>query len=214
MNDQAILLQRNARGKPEGPYEDTDRVTAQGTDVSLFEDDDGTVCWLVGQGWIAKVKPDFSGLEAQPQLLRGAPFESGKHGKFDMPSPHAPRYLGMAGAYVFKGESVYYLTGAHVRDRIGVGCYDPFIAFSETLMGPYRSPHIMIAHGGQSTVFKGADDRWWVRFGERDRRAIFRDRPAILPLRFSNAVQCGKYSKTPFRANLARSSRSSLSGPK
>jgi hypothetical protein len=65
-------------------------------------------------------------------------------------------------------------------------------------MGPYSSPHVMIAHGGQSTVFKGPDDRWWATFGGRDSRAIFQDRPAILPLQFSNAVQYGKYTKTPF----------------
>jgi hypothetical protein len=94
--------------------------------------------------------------------------------------------------------SVYYLVGAHVRDRLGVGCYDTFVAFSETLMGPYSSPHLMIAHGGQTTVFQGPDDRWWATFGGRDSRAIFQDRPAILPLRFSNAVQYGRYTKTPF----------------
>jgi xylan 1,4-beta-xylosidase len=102
MNGQGTGLLKSKTGKPEGPYEDMGRFTGEGTDASLFEDDDGSCYWLVGQGWIAKVKPDFSGLEAQPQLLRCAPFESGKHGKFDMPSPHAPRYLGMAGAHMFK----------------------------------------------------------------------------------------------------------------
>ena len=198
MNGQGTGLLKSKTGKPEGPYEDLGRFTGEGTDASLFEDDDGAVYWLIGQGWIAKVKPDFSGLETQPQLLRCAPFESGKHGTFDMPSPHAPRYLGMAGAHLFKEDGVYCLMGAHVRDRIGVGCYDTFVAFSETLMGPYSSPHVMIAHGGQSTVFKGPDDRWWATFGGRDSRALFQDRPAILPLRFSNAVQYGKYTKTPF----------------
>lgn len=198
MNGCGTGLLKSATGKPEGPYQDLGRFTADGTDASLFQDDDGSLYWLVGEGWLAKLKPDCSGLAAQPQLLRCASFEPGSHGASTIHTPHAPRYLGMAGAHLFKENGVYYLVGAHVRDRIGVGCYDTFVAFSQALIGPYSSPHLMIAHGGQSTVFKGPDDRPWATFGGRDCRAVFRDRPAILPLEFGTGVQYGKGSKIPF----------------
>ena len=70
MNAQGTGLLKSTTGKPEGPYEDLGRFTGQGTDASLFVDDDGTGYWLVGQGWLAKLKPDWTGLAEHPQLLR------------------------------------------------------------------------------------------------------------------------------------------------
>jgi hypothetical protein len=43
MNDQAILLQKSASGKPEGPYEDFTVLATRGGYPSLFIDDDMSV---------------------------------------------------------------------------------------------------------------------------------------------------------------------------
>ena len=164
MNAQGTGLLKSTTGKPEGPYKDLGRFTGQGTDASLFVDDDGTGYWLVGQGWLAKLKPDWTGLAEHPQLLRCVPFPAIPHGGHEMSSTHAPRYLGRAGAHLFKTNGRYYLIGAAVRDRLGVGCYDTFVACADKITGPYNSPNLMIAHGGQTTVFKGPDDQWWATF--------------------------------------------------
>lgn len=198
MNGQGTGLLKSKTGKPDGPYEDMGRFTGQGSDASLFVDDDGSVYWVLGQGWIAKVKGDFTGLESKPRLLRCASFPANRHGSFEMESTHGPRYLAMAGAFLFKENNTYYLVGAHVRDRIGLGCYDTFVAFSDNLNGPYSEPHLMIAHGGQSTVFKGPKKQWMATFSGRDSRAVFRDRPAVLPIEFTNKVLYGRYTKTLF----------------
>jgi hypothetical protein len=209
MNGQNILLQKSAAGNPEGPYDDFAYLATRGGHPSLFVDDDpttpagsgaagGTGYWVVGQGWLAKLKPDWTGLAERPQLLRCAPFPAIPHGVHEMASPHAPRYLGAAGAHVFKADGRYYLIGAAVRDRIGVGCYDTFVAFADKLTGPYGSPHLMIPHGGQTTVFKGPDQQWWATFAGRDSRAVFRDRPAMVPLEFGTDVLYGRATKSPF----------------
>ena len=198
MNAQGTGLLRSQSGKPEGPYEDLGRFTGQGTDASLFVDDDGTGYWLVGQGWLAKLKPDWTGLAEHPQLLRCEPFPTNPVGAHSMSATHAPRYLGAAGAHLFKKDGKYFLIGASVRDRIGVGCYDTFVAFADKITGPYSSPLLMIPHGGQTTVFKGPDDKWWATFSGRDSRAVFRDKPAMVPLEFANDVQYGRATKVPY----------------
>ena len=192
MNAQGTGLLKSKTGKPEGPYEDLGRFTAQGTDASLFVDEGDSAYWLVGQGWLAKLKPDWTGLAEEPRLLRCAPFPSNPVGAQTMASTHAPRCLGMAGAHLFKANGKYWLTAAAVRDRIGVGCWDTFVAGSDALEGPYSEPQLMIPHGGPTTVFQGLDNAWMATFSGRDRRAVFRDRPAIVPLVFDAAVLYGR----------------------
>ena len=60
-------LLKSTTGKPEGPYIDMQPAERLGDeiDASLFEDDDGAVCFLWHSGKIARLKPDMSGL-AEP----------------------------------------------------------------------------------------------------------------------------------------------------
>ena len=208
MNAQGTGLLKSTTGKPEGPYEDLGRFTGQGTDASLFVDDDGTGYWLVGQGWLAKLKPDWTGLAEHPQLLRWAPFPAIPHGGHEMSSTHAPRYLGTAVTHLFKTDGRYYLIGAAVRDRLGVGCYDTFVACADQITGPYSPPNLMIAHGGQTTVFKGPDDQWWATFGGRDSRAVFATARRSCCWSSTSTVLYGRATK---RRSLARRPASSPS---
>ncbi len=198
MNAQGTGLLKSSSGRPEGPYEDLGCITEQGSDASIFLDDDGTAYWLVGQGWIAPMNADRTALAEHPRLLRVAPFPAQERGAHAMESPHAPRYAGMAGAHLFKANCRYWLTAADVRDRIGVGCYDTFVAGADDVMGPYSSPNQMIAHGGQTTVFPGPDGTLYATFSGRDSRAVFRDRPAVVPLVFDNSVLYGRAAPDPF----------------
>lgn len=182
MNGQGTGLLKSSSGTAAGPYEDLGQITAEGSDASIFVDDDDTVYWVVGQGFIAPMKDDCTALAAKPTLLRPAPWEPVKHAGHKMPFTQAPRTIGVAGAQVFQHGGRYWLMGAQIRDRIGVGCYDTFICGADSLIGPYDQAYLMINHGGQSDVFIGPDDQLWATFGGRDRKAIFQDRPAILSL--------------------------------
>ena len=198
MNHQGTGLLRSTTGKPEGPYRDVGRITEQGTDASLFEDDDGSVYWVVGRGFIARMKPDMSGLAEAPRLLRPTFFPPLPHAGHTMRATQAPRYLGQAGAFLFKAEGRYWLTAAAVRDRLGVGCYDTFVAGSDNVYGPYDEPKLMIAHGGQTTVFEGPQGRLYATFAGRDSRAVFRDRPAAVPLIFRSERLYAQTPSPPF----------------
>lgn len=198
MNAQGTGLLKSTSGKPEGPYEDLGRITEQGTDASLFVDDDGSVYWVVGQGFVARMKPDCSGLAEAPRLLRPAFFPPLTHGEHTMRATQAPRTLGQAGAFLFKAEGRYWLCAATVRDRLGVGCYDTFVAGSDALMGPYDEPKLMIPHGGQTTVFRGPGGSLHATFAGRDSRAVFRDKPGIVPLIFSPHRLYGQTQSKPF----------------
>ncbi len=200
MNGQGTGLLRSTTGKPEGPYEDLGQFTAEGTDASIFVDDanGGAAYWVMGQGWMARLKDDLSGLAEAPRLLRCAPFPSIPHGGHEpMDSTHAPRYAGTAGAFLFKANNRYWLMAAAVRDRIGVGCYDTFVAGSDKLEGPYTEPLVAVPHGGQTTVFQGPGDAWFATFSGRDSRAAIRDKPAIVPLEFGLENTYGKRPPAP-----------------
>ncbi len=194
MNAKGTGLLKSTTGKPEGPYQDLGRITQDGTDASLFIDDDGTAYWVVGQGWIAKMQPDLSGLAEPLLLIQPAPFPTSKlHGsKYALSSTHSPRTLGLAGAHLFKANGRYWLTAATVRDRMGVGCWDTYVSGADSLDGPWDEPLLMVPHGGQTTVFKGPDDKLFATFAGRDSRAAVRDKPTAVPLVFSADVLYGQ----------------------
>lgn len=211
MNAQGTGLLRSGTGKPEGPYVDLGRMTAQGTDASIFLDEaaeggKAVAYWLVGQGWVARMTPDHTGLAEHPRLLRCAPWPALKHGRHLMSSTHAPRYAGLAGAHMVRANGRYWLITAAVRDRLGVGCYDTFVCGADRIDGPYGPPRLMIPHGGQTTVFPGPDrskgpgqgSTLYATFCSRDSRAVFRDRPAVLPLIFDSEVLYGRSPAKPF----------------
>jgi beta-xylosidase len=191
MNGQGTGLLKSTSGKAAGPYVDLGRFTEQGSDASIFVDEDGVAYWVVGQGWIARMTDDRSGLSEHPKLLRCADYPKIDHGSIRLSATHAPRYPGLAGAHLFKTNGRYWLAAAAVRDRIGVGCYDTFVVGADSIIGPYGEPHLMIPHGGQTTVFEGPDGRLLATFAGRDSRAVFRDRPAIVPLEFTGEVLYG-----------------------
>lgn len=195
MNGQGTGLLRSRSGKPEGPYEDLGRITEGGTDASIFVDDDGSVYWVVGTGWIAKMKDDLSGLAEPLRLLRPGSFPVG-HKKPSGGDTYSPRTLGQGGAHVFKANGRYWVAAAHIRDRMGVGCYDTFVMGADSLDGPFSDPMLMVPHGGQTTVFEGPDGKLHATFSGRDSRAVFQDRPAAVPLVFNGTVLYGRGKQT------------------
>jgi len=192
MNGQGTGLLRSTSGRPEGPYEDMGRITEYGSDASVFVDDDGSAYWVMGAGWIGKMKEDLSGLAEPLQLLQPGYFPTTRHHAPTSGKTYSPRVLGQTGAHLFKAEGRYWMSAAQVRDRMGVGCYDTFVMGADSLDGPFSDPMLMVPHGGQTTVFEGPDGEWHATFSGRDSRAVFRDRPAAVPLVFSSDVLYGR----------------------
>ena len=68
------FILRSTTGKPEGPYENIegneDKAIFPNIDGSLFEDTDGTVYFVGHNHYIARMKPDMSGLAEEIKTLK------------------------------------------------------------------------------------------------------------------------------------------------
>lgn len=181
LEPQGTGLLRSTTGEPAGPYEDLGLITTDGHDASLFEDDDGSVYWVFGGGWIARMKDDLSGLAEEPRLVQPA-----------TPNANTPGgeilQVGTAGAFMFKRDGTYHLLAAGIHGRIGVPCYDTFVATAASLDGPWSQRKVAVAHGGQSTMFEGPDGQWYATFSGVDSRAALRERAAVVPVDWVGSV--------------------------
>ena len=179
MNRQGTGLLRSTTGQAEGPYEFHARVTTRGGDASMFEDDDGAVYWLFDEGWIARMEDDLSGLAERPRLLQPGP-----QGHLE----DWPLEMGSGGTFLFKRDDIYYLMAAERHARLGVPCHDTFVAWSKDIYGPYSRRVVSVAHGGHTTVFRDGEGSYYATMSGNDSRARFRDRPAVVPLEWADAV--------------------------
>ncbi len=177
------LLESTSR-RPEGPYEDVGLITTDGQDASLFVDDDQTVYWVFAGGWIARMRDDMTGLAEEPRLLR--PFDGSE--TVNGPGGQALQ-VGTGGAFLFRRDGKYHLLAAGIHGRIGVPCYDTFVAVGDSVYGPYGPRLLAVAHGGQATMFEGPDGQWYSTFNGVDSRAALRDRPAIVPVDWVTTVK-------------------------
>ncbi|MFN3681660.1 MAG: family 43 glycosylhydrolase, partial [Nitrospira sp.] len=176
-------LLKSRSGRPEGPYEDVGLITKCGQDASLFVDDDGSVYWVFGGGWIARMNDAMTALAEKPWLIQ----------------PYDPRpglspggqilQVGQAGAFLFKKDGIYHLLAAGIHGRLGVPCYDTWVATAKSLRGPWSRRKLAVPHGGQSTMFEGPDGQWYATFSGVDSRAALRERPAIVPVDWVESIR-------------------------
>jgi hypothetical protein len=161
-----ITILRSTSGKAEGPYEiaiKPDEPLSTGIDASLFQDDDGTVYSLYGGGWIAKMKPDMSGLAEPYRHITSA----------------SGREVGFEGVYLFKTNGRYYLTCA---DFV-LGEYNTYIATATSLNGPWSERYLAVPHAGHANFFRDKNGRWWSTFFGNDRNSPFSAKPGIVPMK-------------------------------
>lgn len=180
MNGFGSGLLASETGKAEGPYKDRGRICRSGSDPSMFEDADGKVYWVWGDGWIARMTEDLTGLAESPRPLEVTPEVEG--GSW-------PLRIGSGGAFIFKApapglnEGEYHLIGYETIPRMGPApCRDTFIATAPSVYGPYSRRDVLVPHGGQATVFEGPDGQLCATFSGVDPWAAVRDKPAIVPL--------------------------------
>ncbi len=241
MNNEGTGLLKSVTGKPEGPYEAWAHITLSGGHPSMFQDDPNEqgvrpVYWLFGNCMLARLTPDLRSLAESPQWLRTC---------HQAPTAYAVEKLGATlfrdypltvgdhGAFLFKNRGRYYLTAARRTNRFNAACHDTFVAWSDTLSGPYSEPTLMVPHGGCATVFQGpptsavsrfyypqqthylhyvaesakskkimdtaqSDAPWYATFCGDDSRAIFRDRPAFIPLEWTGPERWEKWEAQCF----------------
>ena len=160
-----ITILKSTTGKAEGPYEiaiKPDQPLSGGIDASLFQDDDGTVYSLYGGGWIARMKPDMSGLAEPYHHLASA----------------SGREIGFEGVYLFKDHGRYYLSAA---DFV-LGEYNTYIATATSLASPWSERYLAVPHAGHGNFFRDKNGRMWSTFFGNDRHSPYHAKPGIVPM--------------------------------
>ena len=181
-------LLRSQSGKPEGPYASVntpDAPLTSGIDASLFEDDDGSVYFVYGSGYIAKMKPDLSGLAEKPERLRCVPADTDpEHHHPQRPcKPGELDHVGFEGAFLFKRHGRYYLSCAErYYER-----YSCMTAESATLRGPYSARYVSVPYAGHNTFFEDFQGRWWSTIFGNDPQAPVQKQPGLIPVEFDPA---------------------------
>jgi len=176
-----IAILRSRTGRPEGPYINTlvaDRPLAEGTDPTLFEDDDGSVYFSYGGGaYVAKMEDDLSTLaEPYHRIELAGPDHNAAH--------HAAKCsrndLGHAGVVLFRANGKYYLGAADDYE----GRYSTCLAVSDRVYGPYHMRHETVAGGGGTSFFQDRDRNWWSGYFGNDASAPFREKPGVVRVEF------------------------------
>ena len=163
-------LLKSTTGKVEGPYEDVkkDGPMTSGIDASLFQDDDGTVYFVWQDGRIQKMNEDMTALVGPAYILPPSNFI----------------HVGFEGAFVFKARGRYYLSCAEANGAPPTNRYDCMVASSDKLLGPYGPRYIASTTGGHNTFFKDKQGQWWCTYFGTDTGGPFRERAALLRVRF------------------------------
>jgi len=151
MNDQAVLLQKSATGKPEGPYEDFTVLATRGGYPSLFIDGDETPYLVLADAWIAKVKPDLTALAEDIRPLLPAPGSSIADNRLT---------LGERGVCLFKDGGTYYVFAPRWQTHDDRASYDAVLWTSDNVYGPYVETTTVLRGTGPVTVFQDTQGGW------------------------------------------------------
>lgn len=113
-------------------------------DPSLFNDD-GQWYLLWGNTSIAPLKPNFSGLAAEPKRI-----------------DPSDRVIGHEGATVRKiGDKYVHFGTAWSTDKMRKGSYNLYYSLADNIMGPYGPRRFVGRFLGHGTPFKDKQGRWW-----------------------------------------------------
>jgi xylan 1,4-beta-xylosidase len=158
---------KSTSGKVEGPY--VNAIAKEGPisndiDASLFQDDDGRVYFVSGNGKITLMNEDLSAPAGKPVLAK----------------PGNAKHVGFEGAYLFKANGKYHMAAAEFVNND----YHCFVASADKIYGPYGDRYLAIPHGGHNVVFKDFNGQWWSTFFGNSNRAPFREKPGLLRVEF------------------------------
>ena len=177
-------LLKSTTGKPEGPYVNAlanDGKWDKDIDGSLFEDEDGTVYYIYGGGWIARMKEDMSGFaEAPVKPILIDPDKDPTHHAKSCATRRDCMDIGHEGAFMFKRNGKYYLTAADSYQ----GRYSSMVAISDSVYGPYKWRHEAVPCGGGTSYFQDHQGNWWCTYFGNDNQSPFREMPAMVKVDF------------------------------
>jgi beta-xylosidase len=158
---------------------DRKRITATGTDPSLFLDEDGTFYWVMGAGLVARMKSEpMEGLAEQPKAVIE-------------PLTGDLRSHAMRGAFLTRIGGYYHLFVGERRLRHGDlgrtglpgGTDDTFVAVSSRPDSGFgKKRYLAFPHAGQTTLFRDPDGKVWATYSCTDTRGIFRLKPGAFPV--------------------------------
>lgn len=170
-------LLRSTSGLAEGPYEDMGSITKEGRDASVFEDYDGKVYWVYGDGKVAQMKDGTTGLLEEPRLVEAEVWRKGnfRYGKADT-------RIGTHGAFLTKIDGLYFIFCSEELNRMGSKSVDTFAAVSQNIYGPYSRRYLVLPHGGQTTVTVDTKGNILATYSGNGQYSILHDRPAIVRL--------------------------------
>ncbi|GAA4851541.1 hypothetical protein GCM10023310_32870 [Paenibacillus vulneris] len=163
-----------------GPYRDMGKMTSDGQDASLFEDDDEAVYWVYGNGKIARMNAEMTGLEETPRTVGVQPWKAA--GREDHPSYSGNLQVGTHGAFLAKLDGYYYLFCADALKRMDSDSVDTFVAVSRSIYGPYSRRYLALPNGGQVSLFTGWDQRLYASFSGCGSYSPVEHYPAVIPM--------------------------------
>lgn len=184
-----IKVLRSASGRGEGPWQLVTADVLEGRelpaeDPSLFEDDDGVVYLIWGDGYLARLSPELDRVVGEVRRLRPAPEHFAELAILPAREWPVEHRVGAGGAFVAKIDGKYHLFANEITGRMLAPTDDVFVAVADRLEGPYSPRYFCLPHAGQTTVFRHPDGRWMASFTGHlaDHYAAFRERPGMVPL--------------------------------
>lgn len=176
-------LLKSKSGKAEGPYVSVntpDAPLTRSIDASLFQDDDGQVYFLYGDGEIAKMNKEMTALTTQPAPLRcSVPDNDIEHHHPSRPCTDM-YHVGFEGVYMFKRNGKYYLSCAErYYER-----YHCMTAEADNIMGPYTARYVSVPYAGHNTFFQDNSGQWWSTMFGNDPDAPIQKLAGIIPITF------------------------------
>ncbi|MBA2941216.1 family 43 glycosylhydrolase [Paenibacillus sp. CGMCC 1.16610] len=177
-------LLRSTSNSALGPYEDMGKMTTDGQDASLFEDEDGAVYWIYSKGLIARMNEDMTGLAEVPRMIEVQPWKVA--GREDDPSYMGTLQVGAYGAFLYKKDGTYAMFCADRFTRMGSEAVDTFVAVSHSIYGPYSRRYLALPHGGQISLFDGPEHQIYASFTGSGEYSLVEHYPAVVAMTFAS----------------------------
>lgn len=198
MSRSGLAILKSTSGKPEGPYVHAfspDAPLRKGIDSTLFEDDDGAVWFTYGDATeIVRLKDDLSGYADDWRPVKfETPDRDPAHHREQCAAKNF-EHIGFEGPSLFKRNGLYYLNVCDFFD----GRYSFVTATSRNILGPYRGRYESVPCGGGGNFFRDGSGGWWSTFFGNDEQCTFREKPAIVKMRFDRDGRMRIADKQPF----------------
>jgi xylan 1,4-beta-xylosidase len=196
-NQSGIL--KSESGRAQGPYKEVsgDKPLVKGEAASLFQDTDGAVYFLWGNGLIQRMNEGITGFAiSEPRALTAT---NGQ--RLSMNNLQLSK---IDGQYVLSGSlwvnsdlnksSSQHSTGERVIDNR----YDGVVAVSNTLLGNYRYNNFVFQHCGGGHLFESLDNQLYYVFSGADMGNPMAANPSMLNVEKSESGDFKLQYKMPF----------------